>query len=183
MRRLIRLWIPVVLMLSMISCAENNQSPSDSSDYFDVAAFFNSESDRLRKSGYRLEKTFEWDGGAETKTLDTPDWKSELEPFEKSTLGKNPSMLYFADSVRNGDSWIIIYHAKDSATALRKMIVYGNTADPDSILIVRAVSNMYYKASDTLFYSGSGFSMNVTNDSRAGKDAGFRLEGKIITPN
>lgn len=179
--RLIVLFI--IAMMSFFSCGDKVSVTGDTPSYFNMADYFASESGRLEKGNFRLEKTIEGKDTVEIKIIDTPDWKSELEPFSKATLGNNPAMLYLADTFFNDNAQRITYSARDSVTPLRSVTAYGNMENPDSILFIRKVSNMYYQSFDTMFYSPGRYLIRVKSAARVGKDTEFRLSGIILPPS
>ena len=182
MRLTIYYMLLACILLLAVSCTEPNAPVAGSETYFSVEGYFESEVARLENGKYGLEKTIEGTDTSETRQLKSPDWKSELEPFSKAVLGKNPALYYSADTLKEGPVQRIIYRARDEGTALRSLSVYGDPGNPDSLLFIRSVSNMYYRSADTMFYSGTQYRLQIKSEARAGKDTEFHLTGKIINP-
>lgn len=179
-------FLNVLVLMTLFSCGERKPSESTSASFVNLGDYFTRECTRLETGGYQLEKTLEGSDTTETKLIEDPDWKVELDPFLKAASIKNADMLYRADSSINAGVRQITYHALDSITPLRSVTVYGDTSVPDSVLFIRSVSNMYYQSADTMFYSGSGYRIHVKSSARVGKDSDFSISGSMqpstITP-
>lgn len=172
----------VLFMLTFFSCGEKSSTEVTSGSPFSLEGYFAGECTRLENGGFELEKSLESSGTTETKLINDPEWKSELDPFLKASVIKNTAMLYRTDTSSHSGVRQITYNAIDSVTPLRSIIIYGETHNPDSILFIRKVSNMYYQSSDSLFYSKGSYRIHVQSSTHVGKDSEFRLTGKVKQP-
>lgn len=174
--------LSVLLLLScyIVGCSEKNQSSKPDIVFGPMKVYFESEIKLLESSGASLYKKLIRSDKTEDMFIPQPDWNKELVPFTETIASHSAkSGSYTADSTINGASKAFKYLARDSAAIIKNVMVYSTNNIPDSIVIVKHVSNSYYASSDTLIYYGKGnYLIKAENLPGIGKKIGFTLEGK-----
>ena len=164
----------------MISgCGKPSEPSVKTSPFHALEVYFDNEIKTLEHSKRLLKKNIQTNKKTEEVIIAHPDWKKELATFTSSISGKRiTESSFLRDSMNFGKNYKIQYTAIDEKMEIKSLIVYYSDSTPDSIVIMTAVDNMYYRAIDTLVYHGNGnYRISASNEPSLGKNIRFILTG------
>jgi hypothetical protein len=167
------------ILLCLASACQDKTKPTQQGAFHYLSLYFESEIQTLKKSQRSLTKNLFHNGKNETIRVASPDWEKELSPFTESVSSQPRQVQAFdTDSILTGPSKIVRYTALDVSATIKSLSVYFTGTTPDSVIIIKLVSNSYYASSDTLKYFGGGnYRIRAENQPGFGKKLGFLLEG------
>jgi len=117
--------------------------------YFDLKAFFRSDSARLAGLNPAVVKTVTHNGVTETKTVHIGNWSQELNLFIQSDINRPAWKSSY--SVSNSDS-AVIYKALTPELKTRRIIIKKAGEKVQWILIYNHTKNLLYETNEKLSY-------------------------------
>ncbi|MBK1441986.1 hypothetical protein JHJ32_18455 [Parapedobacter sp. ISTM3] len=136
----------------VISCtgSADVQSDSQTSPYFGLEAYFNSEATRLQERAPTVTKTVSKNGETETHDVRIGNWQNELALFIESDINKPAwQHSYQVDSTAS----LLTYTAIDPDLRTEQITVEKDTnGHIKRIRIVNKVQNMLYQTGEQLDY-------------------------------
>jgi hypothetical protein len=173
--------LTVIILMLMAACGERENNRSNiKGEYFDIQEFFRNEAASLSDKSLSLDKRLIREEETETLKVINPDWLNEFSPFLEVDINKPAYRgAFLIDSLRKQDSLTLYYQSIDSETPVNniKIFMVGDTVK--ELRIVKSVSNIYYKSTDTLEYFRSGnYRIRVKSKPRAGRKIEFVLEAR-----
>lgn len=117
--------------------------------YFDLKAFFRSDSARLAGLNPAVVKTVTHNGVTETKTVHIGNWSQELNLFVQSDINRPAWKSSY--SVSNSDS-AVIYKALTPELKTRRIIIKKIGEKVQWMLIYNHTKNLLYETNEKLSY-------------------------------
>lgn len=146
-RTLIAAGIGIALLVP--ACKPEIKDDGAAAKYFDLKAFFKTDSARLARLNKPVIKTVTHNGVTETKTIKIDNWARELSLFSESDINK-PAWRdsYKVQTTPN----MVIYMATDDDLKTREIIVSKTGDKVKYIVIYNYTKNILYYTNEKLTY-------------------------------
>ena len=139
----------LLLLTTLYSCRPDNRQSGAKLVYFDLKAFFRSDSARLAGLNPAVVKTVTHNGVTETKTVHIGNWSQELNRFIQSDINRPAWKSSY--SVSNSDS-AVIYKALTHELKTRRIIIKKTGEKVQWVLIYNHTKNLLYETNEKLSY-------------------------------
>ena len=154
-----------------VGSSEANNATSE--PFFDLAAYVDAETTRLRERRTAVTKTIELNGETETKQFDDLDFADDLRPFRAANINK-PAWRdkYAVDTVRlSGNHRKITYRAIDTTLIVRRLFVEEDRGAVTRVEIDRKTGSVLSDGWHEMVYEPArGYAVESRQENRFGND-------------
>ena len=176
----------LLLTVFLFACTQGGtvNTGSASQQFFDLKGYFESEVERLNKSGNsRAKKTVVADGKTEERIIDSVDFQRELGFFAGSDINRPAwSDKYVVDTLLNELNQIIqlSYKCNDEKLKIRKIVIEFDGQEVSKVFIENNTSNSIATSSQVLVYQPAiGYSIESHQKVAMGDEELFKVEVKF----
>lgn len=168
---------------SSTSSKASIDSEAENTAFFNLKSYIEKEVGNLQTSKVQLNKTVKVGDKSETKTIENPDWKNELQVFSDSDINKTA----WTDKYDiNEGAKSLTYIANDSSMKTKRIQVdfWDDSQSMDkikSIIIINNTQNVLYNSSEFLTYTpNSNITIIRTQQVATGEMKNVEIRGEII---
>lgn len=176
----------LLLTAFLFGCIQGDavDTSSVSQQFFDLKGYFESEVERLNKSGNsRAKKTVVADGKTEERIIDSVDFQRELGFFAGSDINRPAwSDKYVVDTLLNEHNQILqlSYKCNDEKLKIRKIVIEFEYPEVSKVFIENNTSNSIATSSQMLVYQPAiGYSIESHHKVAMGGEELFKVEVKF----
>lgn len=165
------------LLLFASACTLKEQERSNTTTYFDLAAYFKKEAARLSKSNLMIDKTVSVNGAEEQKKIKIANWEKEFDTFISSDINKASWRGSFQ---LNKTAQEETYTSSSKKIPIKKLQISYQNQKITAIKVFITNSNDLYTSTDSLtYYPDSLYQINKTQRIKLMDEKKYIITGRF----